>query len=83
MGHGSVDQVVTRNGSFGLVEQKVFLGPMHQKVSNDCKNGNDRMQGNEKAGEEELGHGVNVLLTDLKVYVGHGFIELSLSQAEF
>jgi hypothetical protein len=36
-----------------------------------------------KQANKELGHGVNVLLTDLKVYVGHGFIELSLSQAEF
>jgi hypothetical protein len=56
---------------------------VHQEVASHSENGHDRMQGNEKAGKQELGHGVNVLLTDLKVYVGHGFIELSLSQAEF
>jgi hypothetical protein len=61
----------------------VLLGPVHQEVASHSENGHDRMQGNEKAGKQELGHGVNVLLTDLKVYVGHGFIELSLSQAEF
>lgn len=78
MAHGSVDQVVSRNGPFHPVEESIFLGPVHETITAYGEETDDGMKRNKKAHEQVLAHDVDVFLANVEVIIFMKLVKFGL-----
>ena len=63
-----VDKVCARNRSSISIEHTILLNPVHQKIANESKYRNNRLQRDKETNKKEYICDVDIVISQLKLY---------------